>query len=165
MFNVGDTNLKPKDEGEDKNIPITEVELKLNKYWDLNKVIIGNPSYSPKLDIIYMPDINNFKGTEGYYSAMTHELVHSTGHKTRLHREGVTETQEFGSNKYAYEELIAELGSAFLCARLGIEKDVTNTSAYIKSWIKAIKDDKTAIFRASKQGQEAQEFILNGDSN
>ena len=160
VFNIGDTSIKPKDEGKPVNMPIAEVESKLNQYWDLSKIKIGNPAYSPGLDVIYMPDINNFKGTQGYYSVMTHELIHSTGHGARLKREGIIGDHKFGSDKYAYEELIAELGSAFLCARLGIVKDITNTSAYIKSWIKVLNEDKTAIFKASREGQEAQQLIM-----
>lgn len=164
VFNIDDTDLKPR-EGKTQNQPIEKIEKNLSKYWDLNKICLGNPAYSSTLDKVYMPNITNFETTKGYYSALTHEIIHSTGHENRLKRKGIIEKTMFGSSIYAYEELVAELGSAFLCAKLGLEKDISNTIAYIQSWIKALKKDKTFIFKASKEAQKAEEFILDFERN
>lgn len=158
VFNIDDTDLESKAEKK-VVLPIKEVENVLSNYWDLTKITLGNPSYNPERDSIAMPDLADFKEREGYYGALTHELVHSTGHKTRLNRKGITEVSIGRDSTYAYEELVAELGSAFLCATLGIEKSIENTSAYIQSWLKALKNDNTFIFKASAEARKGQEYI------
>ena len=87
---------------------------------------------------------------------MFHELSHWTGHSSRLDRK---RGNRFGSKEYAFEELIAEISASFICCQLGF-KYSTQHSAYVQSWIKVLKEDKTAIFRASSQAQKAAEFIL-----
>ncbi len=79
--------------------------------------------YSPEVDTIQMPKFESFKSAEAYYATKLHELTHWTGHKSRLNREM---QGNFGSQKYAYEELIAELGSAFVCSKLGINSELSN---------------------------------------
>jgi antirestriction protein ArdC len=160
VFNLSDTNLELREKVDVQ--PVKEVEEQLSRYWDLNTLRVGNPAYSPSQDVIFMPPIGNFTSKEAYYSALTHELIHSTGHKDRLAREGVTGLTVAYDSKYAYEELIAELGSAFLCAKLKIEKDIKNCSAYIKSWLTALRDDKQLIFKASRESEKAKKFILEG---
>lgn len=91
---------------------------------------------------------------------MLHELVHSSGHVKRLNREGITSTtRRFGDPVYAFEELIAELGSAFLCAHLGVYGEVQHDS-YIDHWLMIFKSDKKALFRASRMAREASEYLL-----
>jgi antirestriction protein ArdC len=85
-------------------------------------------------------------------------LAHWTGHPTRLNRE---KGKKFGDEQYAFEELIAELTSAFLCAGLGFTKSITNNAAYIKSWISALKNDNKAIFKAAKLAEQASEYIYS----
>lgn len=95
-----------------------------------------------------------------YWATLLHELVHASGHAKRLNREGITSSlSRFGDPIYAFEELIAELGSAFLCAELGVYGEVQHES-YFASWLKTLKEDKHAIFRASRQAREACEFYL-----
>jgi len=86
--------------------------------------------------------------------------THWTGHHSRLQREGVTSSCPFGSPGYAFEELIAEMGAAFLCAYAGIQGEVRH-EGYIDSWLSLLKTDKRAIFRASGQARSASEYMLN----
>ena len=87
-------------------------------------------------------------------------MIHSTGHVSRLNRPTLTESEGFGSNPYCKEELIAEMGAAFLCADLDLTPEVREDhAAYIGSWIKALKDDKRAIFSAASHAQRAADFL------
>jgi antirestriction protein ArdC len=90
------------------------------------------------------------------YRTLLHELTHATGHATRLGRDL---TQPFGSDGYAREELIAELGSAFLCAALGIAPTVRHAD-YIAGWLEVLRGDVRAIFRAASAGSAAAEWLL-----
>lgn len=117
--------------------------------------------YSPLLDTVVTPLPEQFKDRAEYYSALFHELVHSTGHATRLNR--LTECAAFGSEVYSTEELVAEIGSASILATLGIETDASmnNSAAYIKGWLKALKNDKRMIVTASAKAEKAIRMILN----
>lgn len=118
--------------------------------------------YDVKEDYICMPTKKRFKDNEGYYHVLFHELVHSTGHEKRLNRSTITEMAEFGSEPYSMEELIAELGSAYLCSYTGIlSGQIKNSAAYINGWLKKFKDDKRFIVRASAYAQRAVDFIKN----
>jgi len=112
--------------------------------------------YSPTEDYIGMPQAGAFNDAEGYWATMLHELVHWTGHGTRCRR---PQKNFFGTTKYAAEELVAEMGSAFLCAQLGIEGGLQHPE-YIGSWIKRLQNDNRAIFDAARKAQEAVEFLL-----
>lgn len=123
---------------------------------------IGNSaSYSPSLDRIKMPEQKKFKTNTGYYSTIFHELTHSTGHTTRLDRDGVEGVTHFGSATYSKEELIAEMGSSFLCGHTGIEKEtIDNASAYIKGWLSKLKNDNKILIQAAGKAQKAVDYIL-----
>jgi len=126
------------------------------------KHIRTNAYYSPKEDIVNIPRAELFKGPEEYYSTFFHELVHSTGHESRLSRKGVTETAMFGSDSYSREELVAEMGAAFLCGYAGIEnRTIDNTAAYIQGWVEKLKEDSKAVITAAAQAHKAFDFILN----
>ncbi|WP_261641058.1 ArdC family protein [Erwinia mallotivora] len=117
--------------------------------------------YQPLSDRIVMPLASQFVTEADYLSTLLHELVHATGHGNRLNREGITSSSRtFGDPVYAFEELIAETGSAFLCAALGIIGDVQHES-YLDGWLKALREDKKAIFRACRFAREASEYLLN----
>jgi antirestriction protein ArdC len=118
-------------------------------------------SYSPQLDIIQMPSPATFHTLADYHHTLFHEMVHATGHGSRLDREGVTKPVQFGSDRYSREELIAELGAAFLSNEAGILSDVQfqNSAAYLASWIKKLEDDPRLIVSAAGQGQRASDFI------
>ena len=121
--------------------------------------------YSPPSDTVGMPERKRFETQDGYHATLFHELVHSTGHEKRLKRQSITERNGFGSDPYCKEELIAELGSAFLCGHAGImERTIDNSAAYLDGWLKRLKDDKTLIVYAAAQAQKAADFILGRES-
>lgn len=117
--------------------------------------------YSPSHDTVGMPELKRFDTQDAYYATLFHELVHATGHEKRLKRQSIMERNGFGSDPYCKEELIAELGSAFLCGHAGIvERTIDNSAAYLESWLKQLKEDKTLIVYAAAQAQKAADFIL-----
>ncbi|MBA8867027.1 antirestriction protein ArdC [Pantoea agglomerans] len=116
--------------------------------------------YSPATDRIVMPEAKQFFTEVDYWSTLLHEMVHASGHEKRLSRQGITQSsRKFGDPVYAFEELIAEMGSAFLCAQLGVYGEVQHES-YIDSWLKVLKEDKKALFRACRHAREASDFLL-----
>lgn len=117
--------------------------------------------YRASTDTIVMPQMKQFSSEADYYSVLLHEITHATGHKNRLDREGISSSKStFGSELYAFEELIAEMGGAFLCAYLGFNT-VPQNASYLASWIKVLKSDKKAIFRATGKAREACEYMLD----
>lgn len=118
--------------------------------------------YLPKEDYISLQEKNSFKNAEGYYSTLFHEMVHSTGHESRLHRfNSQNYDTSFSRDEYSKEELIAELGNAYLCAEAGIDNsELENNAGYIQSWLKALKNDKKLLFSASSQAIKATNYIL-----
>lgn len=116
--------------------------------------------YRSSEDTVYMPDHGLFHGDEEYYSTLFHEICHSTGHETRLNRRPSTEARNFGDEAYSKEELVAEIGCAFLCGIAGIEnKTIDNSAAYIASWLKALRDDKRMVIQAAAAAQRAADYI------
>jgi antirestriction protein ArdC len=114
--------------------------------------------YVPSTDNIHMPCIDFFRDAESYYATRAHETTHWTRHKSRLNRE--FGRKRFGDEGYAMEELVAELGSAFLSADLDLTPEVREDHAsYIASWIKVLKNDKRAIFTAASHAQRAADFL------
>lgn len=112
--------------------------------------------YRPISDHIHMPPVETFHTVAGYYATLAHELIHWTGAKHRLDRLG-----RFSDRKaYAFEELVAEIGNCFLCARLGLAPDFGQSAAYAAGWLSAMKSDNRAIFRAASEAQKAVDFIL-----
>ncbi len=118
--------------------------------------------YLPSDDYISLQPIQTFKSSHDYYSTLFHEITHSTGHEKRLGRFNSKDyNRPFGSEDYSKEELIAELGSAFLCAEAGIDNSqIENSAAYIQSWLKALKNDKRLIISASSHATKATRYIL-----
>lgn len=117
--------------------------------------------YHPKNDHIVIPEMGQFHSVEDYYCTLLHELVHSTGHTSRLARKGIMTplSKKMSNPVYAFEELIAEIGSAFLCAELGIQGHLQHES-YIASWLRILKEDHKAIFRAARYAKEAFEYLI-----
>jgi antirestriction protein ArdC len=117
--------------------------------------------YSPPDDTVGMPERKRFETEDHYHASLFHELVHSTGHEKRLKRQSIMEHNGFGSDPYCKEELVAELGSAFLCGHSGIvERTIDNSAAYLKGWLTRLKSDGTLIVYAAAQAQKAADFIL-----
>jgi antirestriction protein ArdC len=114
--------------------------------------------YQPGLDKICMPARERFTTPENYYATTLHELAHWTGHASRLNR---AFGQRFGDDAYAFEELVAELSSAYLAAHVGfVDATIEDHAAYLESWLRVLKNDKNAIFTASKQAGLAYDFIV-----
>jgi antirestriction protein ArdC len=118
--------------------------------------------YDIQKDEVVLPQMKTFKTSEEYYTTLFHELVHSTGHEKRLNRSTINQMAEFGSELYSIEELIAELGAAYLSSFSGIlTKTIKSSSAYIKGWLSKLRDDKKFIVQASGNAQRAVDYILN----
>lgn len=118
--------------------------------------------YAPSLDCIQMPPKVTFKSESSYYATLLHELTHSTLHESRLKR-GEEYRKKYATHKeqYAREELVAELGSAFLCSEIGcINETLENHANYLDNWLSVIKSDKKAIFKACADAQKAADYIM-----
>jgi antirestriction protein ArdC len=115
----------------------------------------GEAYYVPSRDFISMPAFEAFKGADHFYNVAFHELTHWTGHKARLDRDL---KHRFGERAYAAEELVAELGAAFLCAEFAFDGDVRN-AGYIATWIGLLKADKRAFFTACSKASQAADYL------
>jgi antirestriction protein ArdC len=114
-------------------------------------------SFSPSRNLVSLPKFEQFKSAESYYSTKGHEYIHATGHETRLKREF---GQRFGDNSYAFEELVAELGTTFLCTDLELPINIREDHAsYLAHWLQILKADKRAIFTAATKAKEAVLFL------
>jgi antirestriction protein ArdC len=118
--------------------------------------------YNIKEDRIRMPEPGAFDTVADYWSTNLHEHVHWTGEKDRCNRDGITKFGGFGSPSYAYEELIAEMGSTFMCHHLGIDRPelMDNHAAYIGSWIKRLRDNPDALMQAASEASTAVRFLM-----
>lgn len=115
-----------------------------------------NACFIPSQDKIHMPTISDFRSTQDYYATLLHEVTHWTGHEKRLDRKLST---SFGTKDYAFEELVAELGSAMLCNKFNIEGKLQHTE-YIANWLKALEGDENFILKASAKSQKAFDYLL-----
>lgn len=116
--------------------------------------------YRPVTDTLNMPKPELFGKPAEYYSVLFHEMTHATGHAARLGRPGVTELAAFGSPTYAREELVAEMGAAFLCGQAGIlHHTADNSAAYLENWIKSLRGDSKLVVIAAAQAQKAVDYI------
>jgi antirestriction protein ArdC len=113
-------------------------------------------------DHVQMPERSTFNSAGGYYATLFHEFAHSTGIESRCNRSELQAIAAMGDSNYSKEELTAEFASAFLCAETGCsnEERVANSVAYIQSWIKGLKNDKTMAVQAAQRAQRAADFIL-----
>lgn len=148
--------------------PIEEAEEIKNNYIDrenitIEELVTDMAFYSPSRDYIQVPCREQYKEVMEFYSTLFHEMVHSTGHRDRLGRlDCSVKFASFGSEDYSKEELIAEIGSAFLMNYIGIEtiKTFNNSTAYIQSWLKALRGDNRFIVSASSKAEKAMKYIL-----
>lgn len=155
----------------------TEEEMHKRNVWDANataeKVILNTAAtviykpqnrayYNVSKDEIVLPEKVQFNGDAGFYSTAFHELAHWTGHSSRLNRPTLTGK---GNENYMKEELTAELGSAFICAELGIELDMPNNAKYLQYWIDALKENNRYIFSVASKSQAACKFVLKHSDN
>lgn len=122
-------------------------------------------AYLPARDRIIMPARSAFESAEAYYQTAFHELAHSTGHARRLARPAVMDAAAFGSHAYSKEELVAEMGAAFLCGHAGIETaTLENAASYIDGWLRVLRGDSRMVVQAAAHAQKAADFILGRTS-
>lgn len=148
--------------------PIAEAErikeaYKEREHIQIKEVVTNDAFYSPAGDYIQVPCKEQYTVANEFYSTLFHEMVHSTGHKSRLNRLTTGADARFGSQVYSKEELCAELGSAMILNQIGIEtsETFTNSAAYIQNWLQVLKNDNKFIVSASGKAQKAVEYILN----
>ena len=148
--------------------PIEEAERIKTEYMQRERIkilekVTAKAFYSPSLDYIQIPCKEQYQNIEEFYSTLFHECVHSTGHKNRLDRLEASNKAHFGTESYSKEELVAEIGSATLINKLGIEssKSFNNSTAYIQSWLRVLRNDKKFIVSASSKAEKAVKYILN----
>ncbi len=175
VFNVSQcrdipADLIPVNAGEPKELdPMAECEGILNFMPDMPLVTFlgkGAAYYNIEKDEITLPKMKGFKSSHAYYATLFHELVHSTGHEKRLDRKSITDRVSFGTESYALEELVAEMGAAFLCRYTGVLPfEIENAVAYIDNWLTVLKNDKRFIIQASGAAQKAVDFILSKNGN
>jgi antirestriction protein ArdC len=119
----------------------------------------GNMAYyAPRPDVIQLPLPEAFRDAESYAATKAHELAHWTKHESRLNRS--LGGKRFGDDGYAREELVAELGAAFLCADLGITPEPREDHAsYLAHWLNILREDKRAVFAAAAHAQRAVDYL------
>jgi antirestriction protein ArdC len=161
VFNVEQCSglrLKPLVEEENKPVPGSSNE-QADMVLQIPSIKFGGTRafYNREHDFIQLPPQSAFETIDHYYTTGFHETVHWTGHESRLNR---TFGKRFGDQDYAFEELVAEIGSAFLGGHIGLPFREMRHPEYIKHWIEVLKDDNKAIFTACRRAQDASEFIL-----
>jgi antirestriction protein ArdC len=144
--------------------PIAAAEEAVKSY--ANPPAIGHGGmqayYSPMRDAVTLPAPASFNTPAHYYATLFHELGHSTGHKSRLARDGIVKSDGFGNHLYSKEELVAEMTAAMLCGVTGIDATglLDNSAAYINSWLRKLQDDRKLVVQAAAQAQKAADMIL-----
>jgi len=164
VFNVEQVDGLPEDlyrKPEHKGEPMQLIEA-AERFFGATGATIrhgGNRAfYAPGPDVIQLPYPETFKDAESYAAVKAHELTHWTRHKSRLDRN--FGRKAWGDEGYSREELVAELGSAFLCVDLGITPEARDDhSAYIAEWLKVLENDKRAIFSAAAHAQRAVDYL------
>ena len=170
VFHISQVDgIEPKEKLEiNEHEPIEQAEkIKVDymnrEHLRIRETISDKAFYLPTADYIQVPCKEQYQNIEEFYSTLFHEMVHSTGHKTRLDRKDIKDCWYKGDENYSKEELTAELGSAFLINMLDIEteKSFKNSSAYIQSWLRVLKNDTHFIVSASSRAEKAVNYILN----
>lgn len=157
-FETGEAYVKPSDE---PTTTFDDIEAAQNTLDGSGAIIRHNGKnrafYDRLTDSIHLPAREQFHNAAGYYSTAFHELTHWTGHESRMAREF---GKRFGDEAYAFEELIAELGAAFLCASTGVASETRADHAeYVANWLRILRNDKNAIITAANQAGKAMDFI------
>jgi antirestriction protein ArdC len=172
VFNIEDCDgIEPKflkaDVLNEEVNPIDEAERIATAYVEREGITLESSKsnrayYVPALDSVQVPLLQQYETAADYYATLYHELTHSTGHQSRLNRDTIAQIAAFGSDTYSREELVAEMGSAFAIARLGLSNDHTEerSAAYIKGWREYIAKDTQAVIFAAKQAEKAVNYIF-----
>lgn len=170
VFHISQVDgVEPKEKIELQELePIEEAERVKREYMDrehlkIYEKITDKAFYTPTFDYIEIPCKEQYKNVEEFYSTLFHEMVHSTGYYKRLNRLESGASAGFGSETYSKEELTAEIGSAMILNRLGIETDRTfsNSTAYIQNWLQVLRNDNKFIISASSKSEKAVKYIFN----
>ena len=147
--------------------PIAEAErikeaYKEREHIQIKEIISNDAFYSPSGDYIQVPCREQYQEANEFYSTLFHEMIHSTGHKSRLNRLTTGADARFGSQVYSKEELCAELGSAIILNQLGIETPQTfkNSASYIQNWLQVLKNDNKFIVSAASKAEKAVNYII-----
>ena len=164
VFSIADTDLTPKQIEKIKvNEPIKTAQKIVDTYsknvCPIKFGVNNSRAFYSMSDYINMPEIDAFNNSNSFYHVCFHEMAHSTGHEKRLNRDM---SGWFGNDKYAKEELIAELSSNLLSAKLGILNDelIKNSAAYLTSWIKKFSEKKTELYEALNAAKKVNDYIL-----
>jgi antirestriction protein ArdC len=149
--------------------PIEAAQVIADEYFSRESLPLhhgGDSAHYSFADSITMPTMESFVSGSAYYATLFHEMTHSTGAKSRLDRFDMSKGQGiFGSESYSKEELVAEMGAAFLCAEAGILQDVeANTAAYLHGWVSRLKADPKLLIGAAAQAEKATRYILTGSA-
>lgn len=170
VFHISQVDgVEPKEQLKISNLePIEEAEKIKTDYMNREHLkifekVTNDAFYLPIQDYIQVPCKEQYQDIEEFYSTLFHEMIHSTGHKSRLNRPDMQGIVRHGSEKYSKEELTAELGSAMIINILGIEteKSFKNSSGYIQDWLQVLKNDNKFIVSASSRAEKAVKYILN----
>lgn len=156
---IDDSETQPKID------PIESCETVVKNFSDKPKIVEREQQayYRISDDIVNMPRRDSFESAEAMYDTLFHELIHSTAHPSRLDRKSGSLVSFFGSETYSKEELIAQMGSSFLCAMAGIDAVTFDDSvSYLQGWVSAFKEKPKMIIEAASQAQKAVDYILNG---
>jgi antirestriction protein ArdC len=149
----------------EQDAQIAEPQAVLDRYLGRGPALRHIPgdraAYQPVTDTIQLPLRSQFRSAQDYYATAFHEAAHSTGHPSRLSRPGIAEFDHFGSDRYAREEMVAEMTSSILCAETGIDNPelFDNSAAYIAGWLSALNRDRTLVVAAAAQAQRACDLI------
>lgn len=166
VFNLSQVDGIPEDKiptlEQRQNDPIAECDRIVNEMPHPPAMVTGDRAcYTPAFDTVTMPGRQYFRDSESYYSVLFHELTHSTGHESRLDRHKDQADHHFGSKDYSKEELVAEMGAAYLCGQAGIDPQIESSAAYIKSWLRALRNDIKMVVMAAAKAQKAADYILD----
>ena len=166
VWNVAQVNVDPaklrRSEITRQDIPANEAaEALISNMAQPPMIAHGGDSafYSPTLDVINLPEAATFRSQPEYYATKLHEVVHSTGHPSRLNRFKENESGIFGSETYSAEELVAEMCAASLVAFCGMEAPVANSAAYLRSWAARLRKDPKQIMAAAKRAEAAYDYL------
>jgi antirestriction protein ArdC len=142
-----------------ENNSIDDIDMSIAPYTDTLAGIehAFNAWYAPVRDIVGIPNLNEFDSSQAYYETLFHELAHSTGHASRLKRDLATKTDKYN---YSIEELTAEIAASMLCSEFGLQRTDKRDIAYIQSWLKVLKDDKSILVIAAQRAQHAVDMIM-----
>jgi antirestriction protein ArdC len=140
--------------------PIETAETFIQQHHPITQFGGDKALYHPATDTIRLPHYQDFSNAIAYYATYLHEIVHWTGHPSRCDR---PQHSTFGSQAYAFEELIAEIGAAMTCNHLGIDSELEHHASYLDSWLSILKGDKKAFFRAAQKANQAVDYLMESE--